>query len=367
MFLISRCRTIIKGISASLLLVDVVNNCVMNKVIMKKYFIIFVSVLVYSTMLKPTGVQAYFGALLEPPDGHVYHGAQAEVRPLPHINKIGVDWTGLDEYSVRIGKRPKLVMHYISLDPLAFYILRSKLREITQREYDYIPQIGLDFYTYFRSFNILRPTDITPAIAAGEYDQRIKKLARLFIEMDSPVFIRTGYEFGGNGQGRFASKKHWIAAWKRIHGIFRHEGAIKVAFVWNTLDAEDYMDYYPGDEYVDWWGINVFVNNASENAFVNKFILDALMHKKPVMIGESTPRYLGSVNGKKSRDEWYAPYFKLIKKYKHIKAFCYINSSWEGYPDKTFKHDCRVYRNEVVLDSYKKMISLPGVIHANKR
>ena len=324
-------------------------------------------VLVLSFMFMNHDAHAYFGALLEPPDGQLYHGAQAEVRPAKHIRKLGVDWTGIEEYTATTGKRPKLIMHYISLDPLAFYLLRCRVQEITGNEYGYIPQIGLDFYTYFRTFNIHNPSDITEAIAKGEYDERIRKLARMFIAMNSPVFLRPGYEFGGKGQGRYASKTCWIAAWKRIHDIFRHEGASQVAFVWNTLDARDYMDYYPGDEYVDWWGINIFVNNAADDPFINDFIKHASKHRKPVMIGESTPRYAGSAGGNKSIDDWYEPYFRLIRKYGHIKAFCYINSSWTDFPGGSFRHDCRVQMNEVVLDYYKKMISTPGIIHCGRK
>lgn len=313
-------------------------------------------------------IQAYpfFGAKFEPPDGKIYHGAQAEVRPVSTF-KRHVDWDGIEKYSSACGRRPKIIMHYISFDPVAFWLLKSTIQEISKQNNDHIPQIGLDFYSYIPGFNILNPNDITKKIANGEYDHKIKILAQLFIKMKGPVFLRPGYEFGGNGQGRHASKEYWTKAWRRIYSIFKTENTTNVAFVWNTLDAVDFMEYYPGDEYVDWWAVNVFCNNADKNPFINKFIKEAVNHKKPVMIAESTPRYIGSIHGEKSWEEWYSPYFKLIFNYSHVKAFCYINASWYKYPDKSFQFDCRIQKNSFVMSKYLKILSDQRFINAHKK
>lgn len=329
--------------------------------IKRLYYIIVFSLL--SVLPLSSTSPAFFGAKFEPPDGKIYHGAQAEVRPVS-IFSYHVDWDGIEEYTKACGHRPKLIMHYISFDLIAFWLLKSTILEISQQSYDYIPQIGLDFYKYIPRFDIMNPSDITQKIAKGDYDNKIRKLAQLLIEMKTPVFLRPGYEFGGNGQGRHASKQHWIKAWKRIFTIFKNEGADNVAFVWNTLDARDYMEYYPGDEYVDWWAINVFSNDADKNDFLNAFIQDAAKHKKPVMIAESTPRYVGSGQGKKSWEKWYEPYFNLISQYSHIKAFCYINASWKNHPDRSFKYDCRIQIDDCVSSKYKHSIYHSKFIHA---
>jgi glycosyl hydrolase family 26 len=303
---------------------------------------------------------------LELPDGRIYHGAQGEIRPSSRKLRH-VDWAGIDRYTKACGNRPKLIMHYISFDSFAFSLLKSTIFEISQQPYDYIPQIGLDFYSYPAGHGIMNPKDITHYIADGEYDKEIRELAQLFIKMETPVFLRPGYEFGGRGQGRHASKQLWIKAWKRIFTIFKDLGAENVEFVWNTLDARDYMDYYPGDEYVDWWAINIFCNNADNNAFINQFIQDAAKHNKPVMIAESTPRYIGSIKGEASWENWYEPYFNLISRYRHIKAFCYINASWDKYPDKSFKFDCRIQNNAFITSKYEQVLSEPRFINANKK
>jgi len=309
---------------------------------------------------------AFFGAKFEPQDGTIYHGAQAEVRP-ENMQNYDIDWPGIRAYSKACGHHPKLVMHYISFDERAFRLLKPTIRRIAEKEYSYFAQIGLDFYVYGDPPNILNPIDITKDIAEGKYDEKIKKLARLFINMESRVFLRPGYEFGGNGQGRLASKTYWIPAWKRIYDLFQQNGANNVAFVWNTLDARDFMDYYPGDNYVDWWAVNVFSNQSHQDPFINGFIQEAGKYRKPVMIAESTPRYIGSVGGGQSWESWYDPYFKLLSQYPHVKAFCYINASWKNYPDPSFAFDCRIQSNSYMSAQYKEMLSDPRFIHAKKK
>lgn len=323
----------------------------------------FLSVL---TVCVATDGYGFFGAKLEPPDGMVYHGAQAEVRP-ESITNYTVDWTGIEEYTKACGKRPKLIMHYTSFDERAYALLKTAIYEISQKEYSYIPQIGLDFYNYGYNPSVMSPNDITKEIVSGKYDEQIKDLAGFFRKMKASIFLRPGYEFGGTGQGSRASKVYWVKAWRKIYDIFQEENANNVAFVWNTLDAGDFMDYYPGDSYVDWWAINIFENNADQNQFVNNFIQQAAVHHKPVMIAESTPRRIGSIRGQYAWDNWYRPYVKLILKYPHVKAFCYINASWKAYPDTSFAFDCRIQSDKVVAAQYQKMLSDKRFINADKK
>jgi hypothetical protein len=330
----------------------------------KEMFVFLVSV--GFAILGAVDGHAFFGAKFEPADGKIYHGAQAEVRPESKQN-CDVDWPGIEEYAEACGHHPKLIMHYISFDQTAFGLLRPVIYKISQKGYCYAAQIGLDFYSYGDLPSILNARDITKDISEGKYDEEIKTLAKLFDRMKICVFLRPGYEFGGNGQGRLASKAYWVTAWRRIHDLFKQKGAKNVAFVWNTLDATDYLDYYPGDSYVDWWAVNVFSNQSHLDPFVNTFIQEAGRYRKPVMIAESTPRYVGSIGGHVSWESWYDPYFKLLFQYQHVKAFCYINASWRNYPDPSFAFDCRIQSNSYVSANYKEMLTDPRFIHAKIR
>jgi beta-mannanase len=294
----------------------------------------------------------------------VYHCAQAEVRP-ESVSSNKVDWEGIEKYTKASGHRPKMIMHYITLDPFGFEILKDSIFEISHQPHDYIAQIGLTFYRHPQNKNVSYHKDLTPEIVGGVLDANIRELAQLLAKMKIPVFLRPGFEFGGDGYGQYASKKHWTRAWKRIYDIFKKEGAENVAFVWNTLDARDFIDYYPGDEYVDWWAVNIFNNNADKDEFATMFIKEAAKHKKPVMIAESTPRYIGSINGAVSWYAWYGPYFKLLSNYPHLKAFCYINASWRDYWDNTFKYDSRIQSDKYVFENFRKELSDTKFIHSD--
>lgn len=316
-------------------------------------------------LLSSPAASGYFGAKFEPADEKVYHCAQAEVRPAS-MSVYRVDWDGMEQYVQASGYRPKMIMHYITLDPFGFSLLRSSIAEIARQPHGYMAQIGLDFYRHPRNNGTFSRVDITADIAQGTYDATIRELAQLAGTMKVPIFLRPGFEFGGNGYGQYASKKYWIKAWKRIVDIFRNENIENVAFVWNTLDAADYIDYYPGDDYVDWWAINVFRNDADNDEFVSAFVKEAARHKKPVMIAESTPRYIGSGKGERSWNAWYGPYFKLLSQYAHIKAFCYINASWRDFHDKSFQHDARIQSHPYVFSNYRKELSDPRYIHSRE-
>jgi hypothetical protein len=319
------------------------------------------SFMIFSLSLESS---AFMGAKFEPPDDKIYHCAQAEVRPAS-VSSYKVDWDGIEKYVSAVGHRPRMIMHYITLDTFGFNLLKDSIIEIYRQPHNYIAQIGLTFYGHPQNKNVPHSKDITDKIAIGTFDGNIRELARLLAKMKAPVFLRPGFEFGGNGYGQYASKKYWIGAWKRVYDIFKKEDAENVAFVWNTLDARDFINYYPGDKYVDWWAINVFNNDSDKDEFVNAFIKEAAKHNKPVMIAESTPRHIGSINGAVSWHAWYGPYFRLLSQYKHVKAFCYINASWKNFWDKTFRYDSRIQIDRYVSENYRKALADPKFIHSD--
>lgn len=67
--------------------------------------------------------------------------------------------------------------------------------------------------------------------------------------------MRIGYEFNGNNYPTGAYK----AAYQAVVQAWRADERVsgRVAGIWDFVcsDAENYMDWYPGDDVVDWWGI----------------------------------------------------------------------------------------------------------------
>jgi hypothetical protein len=127
----------------------------------------------------------------------------------------------------------------------------------------------------------------------------------------------------------------------------------------------DVMKYYPGDEWVDWWAVDIFQTHDIGKS--KPIIGEAHKHGKPMMIGESTPHSVGVLEGEESWEKWFVPYFELIRTSPGIKAFCYINWNWAKYPQWEDWGDARLQQNNVVLDLYRKEMSIQLYQHASTK
>jgi hypothetical protein len=233
-----------------------------------------------------------------------------------------------------------------------------------------MPQIGLAF-TGGKDTG----QGLDALVVKGDFDQQLNAFYNILLALDRPSFTRIGYEFEGkwNGYSPETYKKVFI----KIATAFRKK-KIKSATVWcsaggsaNFKEEKKLMEYYPGDRYVDWWGIDIFSANEFSNPALKAFFRNADLHQKPLMIGESTPRGVGVLDGEKSWDKWFAPYFLMINETPGIKAINYINWDWAYWSNKigfNWHHwgDARIEQNEYVLESYKKAIANPLFINVKE-
>jgi hypothetical protein len=84
---------------------------------------------------------------------------------------------------------------------------------------------------------------------------------------------------------------------------------------------------------------------------------------KPVLIGESTPRYVGVLSGQTSWDTWFYPYFKFIADNPGIKMFCYINWNWANYPSWATWGDAQIQDNQLVAANYDEEMNSSLYFH----
>ncbi|MDX6679633.1 MAG: hypothetical protein QOE31_3685 [Solirubrobacteraceae bacterium] len=112
---------------------------------------------------------------------------------------------------------------------------------------------------------------IVGEIAEGRYDLYIKRWARDARAYGKPLVIRFMHEMNGdwypwsaNSYGNTPAQ--FRAAWRRVHTIFRREGASNVSWVFSidslaagTPTSRRRLDhFYPGSTYVDWVGLSGF-------------------------------------------------------------------------------------------------------------
>ena len=191
-------------------------------------------------------------------------------------------------------------------------------------------------------------------IARTGLDEAEPLLAHGLKELGRPVFLRIGYEFHGAWNGY--SPASYRASFLRVVAALRSERASQVATVWCAEAGalpEDYMKYYPGDESVDWWAIDLFDKEHFTRPMLGRFMEDSRARRKPVMIGESTARHVGTLDGARAWTQWFEPYFAFIESNPNVKAFCYINWDWAPWAKRYSTDwadwgDCRIQKSELV-------------------
>jgi len=293
-----------------------------------------------------------YGALLEP-NGKIF-------------NCAGQDIPGFNNYwnVMNANNKPPIFMTYINL------------KDVTSTWITNHPWYGniknaLDSYnpkTVVLQVGLAMTTDGNPSshyeqdVAAGLYDTKIDQFIAGLAALNRPAYIRIGYEFNGGWNGYVPSS--YKAAFQYVTNKIRASG-LPIATVWDfSMDgAMNYMDYYPGDAYVDWWGINIFSASAFSDNNALQFMNDANTHQKPVMIGESTPRYMYTTAGQSTWDAWFIPFFNFIHNQRGVKMFCYINWNWDakgwGWGD------ARIEANTLIAQNFNQEISNPEYLHAD--
>lgn len=302
-----------------------------------------------------------FGARLEPAQG-IVHGA-------------GQDPASYREYSALFDPqhRPMMLMTYVTLTGGAHNVIgwRNEVRAALESlaGQGTTLQIGLNL-TAGKDDGSSRVDEV----AAGRYDEALTAFIESLRSFAVPAWVRIGYEFEGSWNGY--SPDGYVAAFKYVSDRIRAGDPGPVATVWcaaggsaGWLSFAELMAYYPGDAYVDWWGVDTFSPDELTHPWLADFYALAAKHRKPVMLGEVTPRYVGADKGWESWTRWYKPFFEMVRRHPEIKAISYINWDWAHWSDALgFSwhnwEDARLQRDELLRQLWVEELSRPIWIHA---
>jgi hypothetical protein len=194
-------------------------------------------------------------------------------------------------------------------------------------------------------------------INSGSQDALITARADAVRDFGTPVFIRWAWEMNGNwfawsgsannSHGTRDGPAKYVRAWRRIHGIFKREGATNVSWVWapsgvsvpdvywNRISA-----YYPGDQYVDWVGLSAY-NFGTTRAWshwlpfaeIVRAVYNTYAARKPIMVAETASTTVG---GNQSR--WISAIIPALRnRYPRIKAVVWF----EHPPDWSVRSSTR--------------------------
>ena len=136
-------------------------------------------------------------------------------------------------------------------------------------------------------------------IINGSSDRLIARVARKLAGMKRPILLRWGWEMNGDwfewdGSHNGDDPAGYVKAWRRLHRIFREQGADNVAWVWspNWNSSPDtswnrFQRYYPGDDHVDWVGVSGYDFDAESPRTLFSAVCAAYGERKPIILSET--------------------------------------------------------------------------------
>jgi hypothetical protein len=119
------------------------------------------------------------------------------------------------------------------------------------------------------------PAFALDTVIAGQHDAFVHAWAAAAAAFGNPILLRFDWEFNGDWFPFGAQPAKFVAAWRKLRGIFAAEGASNVAWLWCAnvgapagskwpTATDKLMTYYPGDDQVDWTGFDTY-NWSSRN------------------------------------------------------------------------------------------------------
>jgi beta-mannanase len=139
------------------------------------------------------------------------------------------------------------------------------------------------------------------AIAAGRFDDYLRRQGQQFAAFQRPLVIRLAHEMNGDwypwGQGvNGNTPDDYVAAFRHVHEVVTAAGATNVVWLWapNFLNgisaATPLASLYPGSDVVDWVGADGYYGDPHDT-FPTKFAttmdqLDVVAPGKPVVLAE---------------------------------------------------------------------------------
>lgn len=232
---------------------------------------------------------------------------------------------------------------------------------VARRQISAWPALGITPLITWQPESAMTPITYA-AINSGAYDAYIKTTADEIAALGFTIFLRPFHEFNGrwypwglaNQGASTATDADFIAAWKRMVGIFRTEHATNVKFVWcfatNSVPSEKQNPWnsptvaYPGDAFVDWIGFDMYNRGSatglpwvSFDTVVAPSYQKALLisSAKPVMIAELASNEYG--DGGAAKAAWIAQMLADLKSptasdnYSHLRALAWFDSNLRGY------------------------------------
>jgi hypothetical protein len=181
----------------------------------------------------------------------------------------------------------------------------------------------------------------------GSNDSVIAAAARNLAGQGKPTLLRWGWEMNGDwfewdGTHNGQDTAGFIKAWKRMHGIFRDEGADNVAWNWSpnwnsgpNVSWNKMQRYYPGDAYVDWVGVSAYNFDGESPKTLLTPIVSGYGGRKPIIISETA----SIDHGGNTKANWIGDLSAYVRATPQIGALCWFDTDTQSDSAHNFRID----------------------------
>ncbi len=243
----------------------------------------------------------------------------------------------LVEFEKLIDKKVAIAHYYRGWESFTDPNLITEFEILQER--GWMPMLNTNPYY----FSECPPTELPlyKAIAEGKCDAFLHKAGKNLSKVKKPFYLVFAWEMNNKDLEwslaySGSSPQDFVAAWRRVHTIFRQEKANNIVWVFcpNTQDntSVSYSDIYPGDAFVDWTGIDGYNWGTTQSwsqwsSFSGTFTssydhLVRIAPDKPMMLAEVNTTDKGGNKG-----EWYQDMFtkQVPYNFPQIKAVVVYN------------------------------------------
>lgn len=270
----------------------------------------------------------------------------------------GVPWgfENIDDYARITGHEPAIIHwfeHWAEMDFNAGHLDSSVERGA-------MPMISWEPHDW-ENRSVEQPEYALRRIVSGEHDAYIRRWARAAAAWDQPFFLRFAPEMNGdwrpwspgvNGN----TPEQFVRSWRRLHNIFKQEGATKARWVWSPIvhydGAAPYESVYPGDEYVNWVGIDGYNWGDHKpwgwqsftDIFDRSYEIMGNLTRKPLMLPE-----IASAESGGDKAAWIRQSFlrDIPERYPRVRAVVWFDADKET--------DWRVNSSTATREAYRKV------------
>ena len=190
-------------------------------------------------------------------------------------------YKGIEEFAKDVGRQPNIVSYY------------SGWGEKFQTAF------AATAYSHGATAIVqVDPDNISLAnIAAGKYDSYLTAYAEQIAAFKHKVVVSFGHEMNGFWETwgyTHQSPSAFVAAWRHIVDVFRHQGAGNVIWLWQVNSSSSktgpVRNYWPGSQYVTWVGVSGYFyvpGNTYDNVFTPVVTSIRQFSQAPLLIAET--------------------------------------------------------------------------------